>query len=97
MVTATSRPHVKALFNELHVRLKAAGEVHSKAEGLELGWWVLIDYGDVVVHIMLPEERDRYRLDSLWGDAGLTEYSETGEAHRVRETVLADPETEEEV
>ena len=54
VVTATSRPHVKAVANELHVVLKALGETHARAEGLELGWWVLLDYIDVVVHILQP-------------------------------------------
>ena len=68
IVTGTSRPHVKALFNELHVRLKAAGETHAKAEGMELGWWVLLDYSDVVVHILQGEAREYYDLDRLYGE-----------------------------
>lgn len=66
VMTGTSRPHVKALFDELHVRLKAAGELHSKAEGVELGWWILMDYMDVVVHILQPEAREYYALDHLY-------------------------------
>jgi len=66
VVTATSRPHVKALYNELHVRLKAAGEHHSRAEGAEAGWWVLLDYVDVVVHILQDEAREYYGLDTLY-------------------------------
>lgn len=68
IVTGTSRPHVKALFNELHVRLKAAGETHAKAEGMELGWWVLLDYSDVVVHLLQGEAREYYDLDRLYGE-----------------------------
>ncbi len=68
IVTANSRPHVKAIYNELHVRLKAAGERHGKAEGLELAWWVLLDYMDVVVHVQQPEARDYYGLDLLYGE-----------------------------
>ena len=68
VVTGTSRPHVKALFNELHVRLKAAGERHLPAEGSDLGWWVLLDYGDVVVHLMQAEAREYYGLERLYGD-----------------------------
>jgi ribosome-associated protein len=48
-------------------------------EGREYGKWVLIDFVDVVVHIMLPEERNRYRLDRLWGDAPMRRYDEAGE------------------
>ena len=68
VITGTSRPHVKALYNELHVRLKAAGETHSRAEGADLGWWVLLDYLDVVVHIQQPEAREYYELDRLYGE-----------------------------
>ena len=57
-----------ALFNELHVRLKAAGETHGRAEGVELGGWVLLDYSDVVVHLLQPEAREYYDLDRLYGD-----------------------------
>lgn len=68
VAAATARPHVKALYNELHVRLKAAGELHAKAEGLDTGWWVLLDYLDVVIHIQQGEAREYYGLDDLYGD-----------------------------
>ena len=69
LANGMSRPQVKALYNELHARLKAAGERHSRAEGTELGWWILMDYGDVIVHLMQPEARDHYDLDGLYGEA----------------------------
>lgn len=69
-----SRPHVKALFNEFHVRLKAAGERHLPAQGNDLGWWVLLDYGDVVVHVMQPEAREYYELDRLYGECPTLEW-----------------------
>ena len=69
LVTADSRPQVRAIYNELHTRLKAAGEQHSRAEGLELGWWILLDYGDVVVHVLQPEARSYYDLDTLYGES----------------------------
>lgn len=68
LVSGLSRPHVKALYDEIHVQLKALGEFHSKAEGADLGWWVLLDYVDVVVHILQPEAREYYALDALYGD-----------------------------
>jgi len=68
IVSGSSRAHVKALHNELHVRLKAAGHLHSQPEGAELGWWVVLDYGDVVVHILQPEARDYYDIERLYGD-----------------------------
>jgi len=69
LANGMSRPQVKALYNELHSRLKAAGERHSRAEGTDVGWWILMDYGDVIVHLMQPEARDHYDLDGLYGDA----------------------------
>jgi ribosome-associated protein len=69
IATGLSRPQVKALYNELHARLKAAGERHSRAEGTDLGWWILMDYGDVVVHLMQPEAREYYDLDGLYGES----------------------------
>lgn len=68
LVSGLSRPHVKALYGEIHVQLKALGEQHSKAEGADLGWWILLDYVDVVVHILQPEAREYYALDALYGD-----------------------------
>jgi len=68
LVTGRNRPHVKAIHQELHVRLKAIGEKYKKAEGADAGWWVLLDYGDVVVHILQQEAREFYDLDGLYGD-----------------------------
>ena len=48
--------------------------MHSKAEGLELGWWVLIDYSDVVVHIQQAEAREYYGLDELYAECPLLDW-----------------------
>jgi ribosome-associated protein len=66
VITGLNRPHVKAIYQELHVRLKAAGEIHARAEGADTAWWVLLDYGDVVVHILQSEAREYYDLDRLY-------------------------------
>jgi ribosome-associated protein len=68
LVSGSSRPHVRALQDEIHVRLKALGERHAPTEGAELGWWVLLDFGDVVVHVLQPEAREYYALDQLYGE-----------------------------
>ena len=68
IVSGTSRTHVKALYNELHVRLKAAGMTHLRPEGAELGWWVVLDYSDVVVHLLQPEAREYYDIERLYTD-----------------------------
>ena len=69
IATGHSRPQVKAMYNDIHARLKAAGATHTRAEGVELGWWVLLDFGDVVVHLMQAEARDYYDLEGLYRDA----------------------------
>ncbi|MCE9595721.1 MAG: ribosome silencing factor [Planctomycetes bacterium] len=68
VVCGLSRPQLRALHKELHVQLKLAGAGHEHAEGVELGWWILMDYGDVVVHLMQPEAREYYDLDGLYRD-----------------------------
>jgi ribosome-associated protein len=68
LVTGLSRPHVKAITSEIHARFKELGERHAKAEGADLGWWVLLDFVDVVVHVMQPEAREYYALDQLYAD-----------------------------
>jgi len=68
VITGTSRPHVKALYEEIHVNLKALGERQSKTEGADLGWWILLDYVDVIIHILQPEAREYYALDALYRD-----------------------------
>ena len=68
LVTGLSRPHVKAITNEIHARFKELGERHAKPEGADLGWWVLLDFVDVVVHVLQPEARAYYALDQLYGE-----------------------------
>lgn len=92
IATGFSEIQVQAICDAITDKSRVNGFDYINVEGREAGRWVLIDYVDVVVHIMLPEERDRYCLDRLWGDAGLTEYSETGEARVVRETLPPDRE-----
>lgn len=41
----------------------------SKLEGYSLGWWVLLDYGDCIVHILQEDAREHYGFDHLWADA----------------------------
>jgi ribosome-associated protein len=66
IITGHSRPHVKAIADELQVRLKGLGERHCRMEGADLGWWVLLDYIDVVIHVLQPEAREYYDLDGLY-------------------------------
>lgn len=60
---------VQAIADGIVERAKAAGRVPVGVEGYASGRWVLIDLGDVIVHAFVPEERELYKLERLWGDA----------------------------
>lgn len=66
VVTATSSRHAKSLADEVLKRCKEAGVPPRGIEGQEQGEWVLIDLGDVIVHVMLAAVRKLYDLESLW-------------------------------
>ena len=55
--------------------LEKLGEKVWRVEGLNNGVWVVMDYGDVLVHIFQTELRDFYKLDELWADAPATHYA----------------------
>ena len=67
--TAGSTTQLKTLSDEVEKVLKENGEIPLRREGHRSGGWVLIDFGCVVVHLFLQEERDFYTLERLWGDA----------------------------
>jgi len=67
--TAGSTTQLKTLSDEVEKVLKENGEMPLRREGHRSGGWVLIDFGCVVVHLFLQEERDFYTLERLWGDA----------------------------
>jgi ribosome-associated protein len=60
---------VQGISDGIVERAKAAGRHPIGVEGYGEGRWILIDLGDVVVHAFVPEERDLYKLERLWGDA----------------------------
>jgi len=68
MVVASGRStrHVAALSENLVDRLKREAGVASRVEGKEAADWVLIDVGDVIVHIFRPEVREFYQLEKMW-------------------------------
>lgn len=67
--SAPSDPHVKAIVAALVDSLRAAGHRPWHVEGMEHRRWVLIDLVDIVVHVFLPQVREYYALERLWGDA----------------------------
>jgi len=69
IVTGTSPPHLKALFNEVQQGLKAKGVACFRKAGMPEGGWLVLDYVDLVIHILSPEAREYYDLESLWKTA----------------------------
>jgi ribosome-associated protein len=66
IATAESNRQVKALANHVRERLKEAGATIVGVEGEATGEWVLVDAGDIIVHIMQPAVRAYYNLEELW-------------------------------
>ncbi len=70
LCTGTSDRHVKSIADRVHLKLKhELGRLPVSYEGLQSGQWVLLDYGDVVLHVFLEEQRKYYGLDEMWHDA----------------------------
>ena len=72
VASGSSNRHVKSLASNVSVEAKKRGVQPLGIEGADAGEWVLVDFGDVVVHVMLPATRDFYDLERLWvnPDAG---------------------------
>ena len=68
IASATSNRQTRALARNVQDKAKAEGLTVIAMEGEETGEWVLVDLGDIVVHIMQPAIRAYYNLEELWGD-----------------------------
>lgn len=68
--TGNTDIQVRAIADEVEHRLREeCGIKPVGREGVSEGKWALLDYGDLVIHVFMPEEREFYRLEKLWGDA----------------------------
>ncbi len=68
VVSGTSDTHVKALAREASDSLRKQGVKPLNEDGADVGEWVLVDFGDVVLHVMRPEVREYYDLEKLWDE-----------------------------
>jgi len=81
IATGESDLQIKAIANGIMDRIEEeCGETPWKREGMDHLQWVVVDYVDVVAHIFLPEKRDHYRIDRLWGEADSEIVPENGDA-----------------
>lgn len=80
MATATSSTHVHALADEVEHKLREAGEEPRHIEGRATDW-LLLDYGDLIIHIFGRQSREFYGLDKMWSDGDpvdLSKYEQEG-------------------
>ncbi|HHV32023.1 ribosome silencing factor [Caproiciproducens sp. LBM24188] len=68
IATGTSNTHVKSLADEVEFKLKERNVTPQHTEGYHSNSWVVLDYGNVIVHVFTPESRQFYDLDRLWQD-----------------------------
>jgi ribosome-associated protein len=67
--TGSNSRQIQAISDEIHSRLKKLGEHPASIEGYQNAEWVLMDYGDFLVHIFSEKAREYYDLERLWRDA----------------------------
>lgn len=75
IASGTSNVHVRALADEIEEQLKKDGEEPVAVEGRATGW-ILLDYGDILVHLFTPEAREYYNLERLWTDGSKLDIDE---------------------
>ena len=75
LITGTNVIQVKSIADHITLSLKKEGLLPLRVEGYREGWWIIIDYGTLVVHVFQPEAREFYNLERLWADAPLLEES----------------------
>lgn len=69
IATGNTRVQVQTICDHLLAQLKNEGFPLLRMEGYREGWWVILDYGSLVIHVFQPEARDFYNLERLWGKA----------------------------
>jgi ribosome-associated protein len=70
IASGTSEPHLRAIVDEIEEKLREEHQIKPKAiDGTLQTAWVVLDYFDVIVHVMRHDIRQRYDLETLWGDA----------------------------
>ena len=77
IATGSSRPNVQALADHVEEKIKELHDLKPlRVEGRTEGEWVLVDYGDILVHIFQGGPREFYSLERLWGDSSRIKWEE---------------------
>ncbi|MDD3429255.1 MAG: ribosome silencing factor [Oscillospiraceae bacterium] len=76
IATGTSTTQVKALAEEVEYQLDQAGIKVLRSEGYDSKSWILLDFGNVIVHVFEPSAREYYNLEKLWADGEKVELSD---------------------
>ena len=66
--SGTSDRMLSALADAAREQIKRQFQIHSRIEGEPRGGWLLVDFGDVILHLFSPDRRDYYRLEELWSE-----------------------------
>lgn len=75
IVTGFSRTQLRAIYQSVEEKMQSLWQrLPLRTEGQANGSWILQDYGEVIVHIMLPQDRDFYNLEAFWGHAERIEF-----------------------
>ena len=67
--TGTSAPHLRAISENIQKEAREKMDIRGKIDGTPESNWIIVDMGDVMIHIFTPESRMTYQLEDLWGDA----------------------------
>lgn len=76
ILTGRSDRQVRAIADEIEAQMKQQGVLPLGVEGRQANTWILLDYGDVVVHVFEKATREYYDLDHLWGEAPVIPFEE---------------------
>lgn len=68
IANGTSSTQTKALAEEVEFKMSQLGIEPNRTEGYQGATWVVLDYGDIIVHVFYKETRDHYNLERLWSD-----------------------------
>lgn len=65
--------HVRALSSYIIEKMREIGEKPLHLEGEQVGDWVVIDYGEIIIHLFIPEMREKYALEELWKESKIVD------------------------